>query len=101
MRRVRNRRNGTARTRVDEARPRNKSRTPVSPERAVLGVLRQAGRPLRLDEVVAALGPSGAAQAEQQLQELVRRGEVVLNRRGHYCLREQLPGLTVGTVQAH
>jgi ribonuclease R len=101
MRRVRNRRNGTARTRAEEPRLRQKSRTPLSPERAVLGVLRQAGRPLRLDEVVAELGPSGAAQAEQQLQELVRRGEVVLNRRGQYCLREQLPGLTVGTVQAH
>jgi len=31
---------------------------------------------------------------------LVKRGEVVLNRRGQYCLREQLPGLVIGTVQA-
>ena len=30
----------------------------------------------------------------------MKRGEVVVNRRGQYCLREQLAGLTVGTVQA-
>ena len=65
-----------------------------------LGVLRGAGRPLRLEEVTAALGPAAAAEAPAQLDELVRRGEVVLNRRGQYCLREQLPGLVVGTVQA-
>jgi len=65
-----------------------------------LGVLKRAGRPLRLEEITAALGPSGAAEAPGQLEDLVRRGEVVLNRRGQYCLREQLPGLVVGTVQA-
>jgi ribonuclease R len=65
-----------------------------------LGVLKRAGRPLRLEEITAALGPSAAAEAPEQLEELVRRGEVVLNRRGQYCLREQLPGLVVGTVQA-
>ena len=32
---------------------------------------------------------------------LVLRGDVVLNRRSQYCLREQLPGLVVGTVSAH
>jgi ribonuclease R len=65
-----------------------------------LGVLKRAERPLRLEEITAALGPSAAAEAPGQLDELVRRGEVVLNRRGQYCLREQLPGLVVGTIQA-
>jgi ribonuclease R len=65
-----------------------------------LGVLRHAGRPLRLDEITTELGPASAAEAPAELAELVRRGEVVLNRRGQYCLREQLPGLVVGTVQA-
>jgi len=65
-----------------------------------LDVLRRAGRPLRLEEITAALGPSAAAEAPGHLEDLVRRGEVVLNRRGQYCLREQLPGLVVGTVQA-
>jgi ribonuclease R len=67
----------------------------------VLNVLRKAGRPLRPEEITAEFGPAGAVQAESQLQTLVKRGEVVVNRRGQYCLREQLAGLTVGTVQAH
>jgi ribonuclease R len=65
-----------------------------------LAVLRAAGRPLRLEEIAASLGPASAAAAPAELQELVRRGELVLNRRGQYCLRERLPGLIVGTVQA-
>lgn len=72
----------------------------AAPSPGALGVLKRAGRPLRLEEITAALGPSAAAEAPEQLEELVRRGEVVLNRRGQYCLREQLPGLVVGTVQA-
>jgi ribonuclease R len=63
-------------------------------------VLRKAQRPLRLDEIAVALGIA-AELAEQQLGVLAQRGEVVPNRRGQYCLREQLPGLVVGTVQAH
>jgi len=65
-----------------------------------LAVLRRAGRPLRLEEIAASLGPASAAAAPAELEDLVRRGELVLNRRGQYCLREQLPGLVVGTVQA-
>jgi ribonuclease R len=65
-----------------------------------LAVLRAAGRPLRLEEIAASLGPASAAAAPAELEELVRRGELVLNRRGQYCLRERLPGLIVGTVQA-
>jgi len=63
-------------------------------------VLRRAGRPLRLEQITEALGPAAAAGAPGQLAALVRNGELVLNRRGQYCLREQLPGLVVGTVQA-
>ena len=68
---------------------------------AVLTVLRSAGRPLRLEELKSALGPASAAQAEELLDTLVRAGEVVVNRRGQFCLREQLPGLVVGTVSAN
>jgi ribonuclease R len=63
-------------------------------------VLKRAGHPLRLEEITGALGPAAALEAPAQLEELVRQGEVVLNRRGQYCLREQLPGLVVGTLQA-
>jgi len=66
-----------------------------------LQALRKAGRPLRLDELQAMLGPAAAAQVEDVAARLVLRGDVVQNRRGQYCLREQLPGLVVGTVSAH
>jgi ribonuclease R len=70
-------------------------------QNAVLAALRAAGRPLRLEELKAALGPASAAQAEELADALLRAGDVVLNRRGQYCLREQLPGLAVGTVSAN
>ena len=101
MRRERNRR-GSAKTPRDNAtqpRSRAAARAPQSPESAVINVLRKAARPLRLDEVAAEFGPAGAVQAEQELAQLVKRGEVMLNRRGQYCLREQIAGLVVGTVQ--
>ena len=81
--------------------PTARSRGPrAAPVAGALGILKHAGRPLRLEEITAALGPASAAEAPGQLELLVRQGEVVLNRRGQYCLREQLPGLVVGTVQA-
>jgi ribonuclease R len=102
MKRTRNRRKTESRQRPgNPSRGRTNVRHPKSPDLAVLNVLRKAGRPLRLDEVAAAFGPTGAAQVGPQLEALLKRGEVVLNRRGQYCLREQLAGLTVGTVQAH
>jgi len=84
----------------EAARPRKGQRSAPTPETAVLQCLRRAGRPLRLDEVTESLGPVAGADASAQLAQLVKRGEVVLNRRGQYCLREQLPGLVIGTVQA-
>ena len=101
MRRTRSRRGAGTSQHGETKRSRPSGRAVVSPETAVLNVLRKAGRPLRLEEVTVEFGTSGAVEAEAQLQALVKRGEVVLNRRGQYCLREQLAGLTVGTVQAH
>jgi ribonuclease R len=101
MRRDRNRRGSAKAPRDNAPQPRSRAaaRAPQSPESAVLNVLRKAARPLRLDEITAEFGPTGAAQAEQELAQLLKRGEVMLNRRGQYCLREQLAGLVVGTVQ--
>jgi ribonuclease R len=82
------------------ARPRPASRTAPSPEAGVLECLRRAGHPLRLDEIVEALGPVAGADTDAQLAALVKRGDAVQNRRGQYCLREQMPGLVVGTIQA-
>ncbi|HEX7373836.1 MAG TPA: hypothetical protein VF277_02610, partial [Steroidobacteraceae bacterium] len=100
MRRQRNRRSGAASGGNGDVRARAAKRSAPSAESVVLGILRKAGRPLRLDEVVAETGLAADA-VESQLQALVKRGDVVPNRRGQYCLREQLPGLVVGTVQAH
>ena len=101
MRRERNRRGSAKAPRDNATQPRSRAaaRAPQSPESAVINVLRKAARPLRLDEVAAEFGPAGAVQAEQDLAQLVKRGEVMLNRRGQYCLREQIAGLVVGTVQ--
>jgi ribonuclease R len=103
MRRTRNRRPPQASQARTGAPPRSRAsvRLATSADLAVLNVLRKAGRPLRLEEITGTFSQSGAVEAEEQLAALVRRGEVVLNRRGQYCLREQLSGLTVGTVQGH
>ena len=98
MQRNRNRRSSHAP--AGASRSRTTARTAHAPETVVLQCLRRAGRPLKLDEVAEMLGPVAGGEAEAQLAELVKRGDVVLNRRGQYCLREQLPGLVVGTVQA-
>jgi ribonuclease R len=98
MQRKRNRRSSQAPQ--GAARPRPPSRKSPPPEAGVLECLRRAGRPLRLEEIVEALGPLAGAGAEAQLVALVKRGDAVQNRRGQYCLREQMPGLVVGTIQA-
>ncbi|HET7204859.1 MAG TPA: hypothetical protein VFI92_15975, partial [Steroidobacteraceae bacterium] len=74
MRRDRNRRGSAKPGRGTDERNRKPTRTPVSPDLAVLNVLRKAGRPLRLEDVTAAFGPAGAAQAEHQLAALLKRG---------------------------
>jgi ribonuclease R len=91
------------RSRKEPRRPatRGKQRLTATPEASLLHALRKAGRPLRLDELQSMLGPTAASQLEDVAARLVRRGDVVQNRRGQYCLREQLPGLVVGTVSAH
>ena len=98
MKRTRNRR--TAPARPGAERTRAHARTPQAPAAPVLEALRRAARPLSLAEVTSALGPVAGADAAGQLAALVQRGDVVQNRRGQYCLREQLPGLVVGTVLA-
>jgi ribonuclease R len=98
MQRNRNRRSSQAPR--GPARSRPAPRKALPPEAGVLECLRRSGRPLRLDEIVEALGPVAGADAEAQLAALVKRGDAVQNRRGQFCLREQMPGLVVGTIQA-
>jgi ribonuclease R len=69
----------------------------------ITSALRDAGRPLTLDELAARLkrqGRSARARLIAELEELVLAGAIVRNRRDEYCLRERLP-LTVGVVSAH
>jgi ribonuclease R len=66
---------------------------------SVLKALREAGRPLRLDEILARV-PASEADVRQALTNAIHSGEVLRNRREEYCLREEL-ALVVGTVSAH
>jgi ribonuclease R len=65
--------------------------------------LRQAGRPLtfeQLQEMTSAFSASAASRLRKELEQAMHAGEVLLNRRNEYCLREKLP-LIVGTVSGH
>lgn len=78
--------------------PRHKDLQETIPE-----VLREAGRPLTLEELAARMRKSGAAaQAKlvDELEQLIQAGQLLRNRRDEYCLRERLP-LIVGTISAH
>ena len=66
----------------------------------MLRALRKANRPLSLEELTAGADDKARAESLEQLGELIQSGDVVVNRRGQYCLREQLHGVTAGTVQA-
>jgi ribonuclease R len=70
---------------------------------AVLEALRQAGRPLEVSELAERLdwrGKTALVRLQRDIDTLVHRGAVLLNRRGEVCLRERLP-VTVGTVAGH
>lgn len=74
-----------------------------SNEGVIAAALREAGRPLTLDELADQLRRTGAAargRLADELKEQVHAGQLVLNRRNEYCLRERLP-LIVGIVSAH
>ena len=69
----------------------------------VLTALEEAGRPLRLDSLAAALGLVGRRprqHLERTLDELIRTGLVLSNRRGAYLLMNRT-SLVRGTVQGH
>jgi ribonuclease R len=64
--------------------------------------LQGAGQPLRFDDLAQRLtaGAKAKQALQQQLDELIRAGTVLCNRRNEYCLRDRL-GLLVGTVVGH
>src|SRR5690606_30599478 len=69
----------------------------------IVAALQDAGRPLTLAEIAERLRMTSAAARSRLSEEIDRMrhaGDLVLNRRNEYCLRERLP-LVVGTVSAH
>jgi ribonuclease R len=69
----------------------------------VTDALREAGKPLKLDELAELLrktGASGRERLTEELEKMVQAGEIVRNRREEYCLRARLP-LIVGAISAH
>lgn len=103
MKRTKSKRNKTSdRVRTPRRSKRGNGGPRPTPE-AVLGVLHGAGQPLVLEALAARLGgPSGRLRGELVaiLDELIRTGQVIRNRRDEYCLRERL-GLLVGVVSGH
>jgi len=70
---------------------------------SVIETLKDAGRPLLLDELAVRVGAIAAPARRQlaaQLEAALQSGELVRNRRDEYCLRERLP-LIVGTISGH
>lgn len=75
---------------------------PLTPE-SVLSALRNAGQPLLFDNLCKRLQITSAkAQrfATGLLDDLIRAGDIIRNRRDEYCLRDRL-GLLVGTISGH
>jgi ribonuclease R len=69
----------------------------------VVAALREAGRPLTFDELAERIGKAGKAARQSLKAELdaaLHAGEIILNRRNEYCLRERL-SVVVGTVSGH
>jgi len=89
-----------------DATPAAKPRAPsIAPLEAagVMTALQNAGHPLLFDDLAARLGiasPKAKRFLTQFLEELIRAGSVLRNRREEYCLRDRL-GLLVGTISGH
>ncbi|MGH8177922.1 MAG: ribonuclease R [Steroidobacter sp.] len=69
----------------------------------ITDALREAGRPLTLEELSERLGRTGAASLRtltSELEDLQHAGEILRNRRDEICLRERL-SVIVGTVSGH
>jgi len=68
----------------------------------ILEVLQEAGVPMPLDDLAARLsiGRKAGAAFSERIGELVRRGDILENRKGELCLTAKLAFVT-GTVQGH
>jgi ribonuclease R len=85
------------------SKPKGPYRHPIPKRGKVLGILRDAGRPLKIDALLQEFGLKGdrtRTQLLEKLRNMVRAGQVIENRRGEFCLMERL-NLVTGTVIGH
>ncbi len=77
--------------------------TPPLQSETVLAALQSAGQPMLFADLAKRLNITSAKAQRfltQLLEEMIRTGSVLRNRREEYCLRDRL-GLLVGTISGH
>jgi ribonuclease R len=97
------RKTNTTKHKKKSAPPKGARRPTEHPPQSITDTLREAGRPLLMDELQSLLNatsPTARSRVEQEVEALLHAGEIVRNRREELCLRERLP-LVVGTVNGH
>jgi len=78
-------------------------RVAIPSREEVLAALESAGRPLEPKALFAALGsddPEVRSALGNRLRAMIRDGQIIANRRGHYCLVGHI-GLVAGIVTGH
>jgi len=84
--------------------PRKKSyKHPIPSRNELIDFLNIAGKPLKIDEILKAFELKGQRMRSllvDRLYGMVRRGQILENRRGEYCLTAKLD-LVTGTVSGH
>ena len=76
---------------------------PIPSRNDLLDMLTDVGKPLKAEPIMQAYGLQGQRMRSllvDQLQDMVRAGQVLENRRGEYCLTAKLDLIT-GTVSGH
>jgi len=76
---------------------------PIPGRNELLGFLEKSGKPLKLNNMMAELDLKGQrmrALLEEQLNKMVRAGQIIQNRRSEFCLTAKLDLIT-GTVSGH
>ena len=76
---------------------------PIPGRNELLDFLEKSGKPLNINNMMAELGLKGQrmrALLEEQLNKMVRAGQIIENRRREYCLTAKLDLIT-GTVSGH
>lgn len=76
---------------------------PIPGRAELLATLTEFGRPMKTDQIMAALNLKGQKTRgllADQLHKMLRAGQIIENRRGEYCLTQKLE-LIAGTVLGH